>query len=411
MQKELKVLADRQAHLEKQRQTYGSDLKGAQDRLQTLQTDLPQKETELEQLRDALEELEQSQTHGEWKTLQNQIQGQESIVAGREQALREVQQQIQELTSQQERLQEKQEQAEVTLQTLQTQTETQATQKAENQDQQKQIEATIATLRTELAKLEERLGSEKQERDRVEKHLQERTAAHQQLLWQIQKTQDKQQEHQELIQQLQTQLQAKAAELPDPLPEIPEDLTLEQLREELQKLQKRLQAMEPVNMLAIEEYERTQERLVELTEKLTTLESERTELLLRIENFRTLRYQSFREAYDAIDVNFQSIFAELSDGDGHLQLDNPEDPFQGGLNLVAHPKGKPVQRLASMSGGEKSLTALSFIFALQRYRPSPFYAFDEVDMFLDGANVERLSKMIQNRPSKPSLLWSASVVP
>lgn len=108
-------------------------------------------------------------------------------MAGREQALREVQQHIQELTSQQERLQEKQEQAEVTLQTLQTQTETQATQKAENQDQQQQIEATIATLRTELAKLEERLGSEKQERDRVEKHLQERTAAHQQLLWQIQK--------------------------------------------------------------------------------------------------------------------------------------------------------------------------------------------------------------------------------
>ncbi|ABW27805.1 chromosome segregation protein SMC [Acaryochloris marina] len=404
LQKELKVLADRQAHLEKQRQTYGSDLKGAQDRLQTLQTDLPQQETELEQLREALEELEQSQTHGEWKTLQNQIQGQESIVAGREQALREVQQHIQELTSQQERLQEKQEQAEVTLQTLQTQTETQATQKAENQDQQQQIEATIATLRTELAKLEERLGSEKQERDRVEKHLQERTAAHQQLLWQIQKTQDKQQEHQDLIQQLQTQLQAKATELPDPLPEIPEDLTLEQLREELQKLQKRLQAMEPVNMLAIEEYERTQERLVELTEKLTTLESERTELLLRIENFRTLRYQSFREAYDAIDVNFQSIFAELSDGDGHLQLDNPEDPFQGGLNLVAHPKGKPVQRLASMSGGEKSLTALSFIFALQRYRPSPFYAFDEVDMFLDGANVERLSKMIQKQAKQAQFI-------
>ena len=64
--------------------------------------------------------------------------------------------------------------------------------------------------------------------------------------------------------------------------------------------------------------------------------------------------------------------------------------------MVAHPKGKAVQRLSSMSGGEKSLTALSFIFALQRYRPSPFYAFDEVDMFLDGSNVEKLSKMISS---------------
>ncbi|MEL6139951.1 MAG: chromosome segregation protein SMC, partial [Cyanobacteria bacterium J06628_6] len=99
-----------------------------------------------------------------------------------------------------------------------------------------------------------------------------------------------------------------------------------------------------------------------------------------------------------------SIFAELSDGDGHLQLDDPNDPFNGGLNLVAHPKGKAVRRLASMSGGEKSLTALSFIFALQRYRPSPFYAFDEVDMFLDGANVERLSKMIQHQAKQAQFI-------
>jgi len=404
LQKELKVLADRQAHLEQQRQTYSQDLKSAQDRLQTLQVDLPQQETELEQLRDSLEELEQSQTHGEWKTLQNQIQGQESMLAGREHALREGQQQIQDLNIQQQRLQEKLEQGEGTLQTLQTQTQTQITQTAENQEQQSQIQATIAELQVNLSKLEERLGSEKQDRDRVEKHLQERTAAHQQLQWQLQKTQEKQQEQQDLIQQLQAQIQAQAAQLPDPLPEIPDDLTLERLRQELQTLQKRLQAMEPVNMLAIEEYERTQERLAELTDKLTTLESERTELLLRIENFRTLRYQSFREAFDAIDVNFQSIFAELSDGDGHLQLDNAEDPFQGGLNLVAHPKGKPVQRLASMSGGEKSLTALSFIFALQRYRPSPFYAFDEVDMFLDGANVERLSRMIQKQAKQAQFI-------
>lgn len=404
LQKELKVFADRQAHLEKQRQAYGQDLKSAQERLQTLQVDLPQQEAELEQLRVSLEELEQSQTHGEWKTLQNQIQGQESILSGREQSLREVQQQLQELISQQQRLQEKQEQGEGTLQTLQVQTQSHATQKTKNQAQQNQIQETISTLQVDLSKLEERLGSEKQARDRVEKHLQDRTAAHQQLQWQLQKTQEKQQEQQDQIQHLQTQIQAQAAELPDPLPELPEDLTLEQLRQELQTLQKRLQAMEPVNMLAIEEYERTQERLAELTDKLTTLESERTELLLRIENFRTLRYQSFREAFDEIDVNFQSIFAELSDGDGHLQLDNPEDPFQGGLNLVAHPKGKPVQRLASMSGGEKSLTALSFIFALQRYRPSPFYAFDEVDMFLDGANVERLSKMIQKQAKQAQFI-------
>jgi chromosome segregation protein len=158
-----------------------------------------------------------------------------------------------------------------------------------------------------------------------------------------------------------------------------------------------MEAMEPVNMLALEAYEETNQRLQELSDKLNTLEAERMELLLRIENFTTLRLQAFAEAFNAVNANFQNIFAELSDGDGFLQLEDAENPFNGGLNLVAHPKGKPVQRLTSMSGGEKSLTALSFIFALQRYRPSPFYAFDEVDMFLDGANVERLSKMIRKQ--------------
>ena len=157
-------------------------------------------------------------------------------------------------------------------------------------------------------------------------------------------------------------------------------------------------------MLALEQYEKNQERLKELSDKLSTLEGERTELLLRVENFTTLRFRAFKESFDAVNVNFQNIFATLSDGDGYLKLEDPNNPFNGGLTLVAHPKGKAVQRLSSMSGGEKSLTALSFIFALQRYRPSPFYAFDEVDMFLDGANVEKLSKMIQKQAQQAQFI-------
>ncbi|HIK09374.1 MAG TPA: AAA family ATPase, partial [Oscillatoriaceae cyanobacterium M33_DOE_052] len=192
---------------------------------------------------------------------------------------------------------------------------------------------------------------------------------------------------------------------PPPLPPIPPNPpSLPTLEAEIRSLQKRLQAMEPVNMLAIEEYEQTATRLQELQTKLATLEEERTEVLLRIENFTTLRQRAFQEAFDAVNQNFMAIFAEFSDGDGYLLLDDPEDPFNSGLNLVAHPKGKPVKRLASMSGGEKSMTALSFIFALQRYRPSPFYAFDEVDMFLDGANVERLAKMIKQQADRAQFI-------
>ena len=85
-------------------------------------------------------------------------------------------------------------------------------------------------------------------------------------------------------------------------------------------------------------------------------------------------------------------------------MENPSDPLEGGLTLVAHPKGKAVRRLASMSGGEKSLTALSFLFALQRFRPSPFYALDEVDSFLDGVNVERLAGLIADQAGDAQFL-------
>jgi chromosome segregation protein len=395
--KELQGLTQRRDQLAQQLSASNQELSTASKRLQTLETELPQQEAELAGLRTAIATLEQSQTHGEWQHIQAQIQAQETQLNERETALREAQQQLQALELQLLRLQEKQQQNQTEVDRAEQQRVTSQQQEAATLQQQQQISVAIAELRVELQRLEAHLGEAKQNRDRAEQHLRTRTTAQQETTWQIQKLQETQQEQQTQIAQFQTQLQEKVQELPDPLPELPEGLTLEALREELRTLQRRIQAMEPVNMLAIEEYERTQARLEELVQKLTTLEDERTELLLRIENFTTLRRNSFREAFDVVNESFQTIFAGLSDGDGYLELEDPEDPFRGGLNLVAHPKGKQVQRLASMSGGEKSLTALSFIFALQRYRPSPFYALDEVDSFLDGVNVERLAKTIRQQ--------------
>ena len=101
------------------------------------------------------------------------------------------------------------------------------------------------------------------------------------------------------------------------------------------------------------------------------LNSEREELLLRIETVATLRQEAFMEAFTAVDGHFREIFASLSEGDGHLQLENPDDPLEGGLTLVAHP-GQGRRRLAAMSGGEKSLTALRP--GAPTLPPSPFYA-------------------------------------
>ena len=258
------------------------------------------------------------------------------------------------------------------------------------QDKRKQLEQ-------QQSDLQERFGSQRRARDAAEAEVGRQRQALQQAEWNLERLKE---DREGLIEEQRSgavRLQEMEQALPDPKPEIPEALRLaglEALQADLQAIQQRMEALEPVNMLALEELEALEQRLNELNERLEVLNSEREELLLRIETVATLRQDAFMEAFTAVDGHFREIFASLSDGDGHLQLENPEEPLEGGLTLVAHPKGKTVRRLASMSGGEKSLTALSFLFALQRFRPSPFYALDEVDSFLDGVNVERLAALI-----------------
>ncbi|HEY9885909.1 MAG TPA: chromosome segregation protein SMC, partial [Vampirovibrionales bacterium] len=178
-----------------------------------------------------------------------------------------------------------------------------------------------------------------------------------------------------------------------------QNFSLEEVRKELDKIERKMTALEPVNMKAIEEYNEVFARLTEVKEKCEGLIAEKEEIEKRINSYSNHKLRSFFEAFDDVNKHFQEIFAELSFGHGELTLENKEDPFQGGLIIQARPRNKKMQRLESMSGGEKSLTALSFIFALQWHNPAPFYAFDEVDMFLDGLNAERLSKMVKKQSS------------
>ncbi len=397
LQKEVQNLSQRVEDATNQRTQNTEKLNTAQSRLEVLERELPTQEQQLQQLRSELAQLEESQTPSEWQQIQGIIKSQEQQLQQQDTALRQTEERLKNLEVQQQVLQEKIQEGVRRVEEYQQEQVNQQNQINSLKEQETTLTATIAETRQRIQEMEASLGEEKQKRDAVEAQLRQLLLRQQQLEWEVQKLQESQQNRREELDRVLAELQTVSGELPNPLPEVPEKVNLEELQKELKSLSKRLQAMEPVNMLALEQYDRTQQRLEELTEKLETLEAERTELLLRIENFTTLRQQAFKEAFDAVNENFKSIFATLSDGDGYLQLDNQEDPFNSGLNLVAHPKGKPVQRLASMSGGEKSLTALSFIFALQRYRPSPFYAFDEVDMFLDGANVERLAKMIKQQ--------------
>ena len=264
-----------------------------------------------------------------------------------------------------------------------------------------------STLAAEQQQLQTRFGESRRARDAAEAQLAAQRQALQQRQWELQRLGEEIESLAEQQRGDQLRLEQLERELPEPLPEIPEEVReagLEALQAELRSLQARMEALEPVNMLALEELEQLETRLAELEERLEVLSKEREELLLRIETVATLRQEAFLEAFTAVDGHFRTIFEGLSDGEGHLQLENPEAPLEGGLTLVAHPKGKAVRRLNSMSGGEKSLTALSFLFALQRFRPSPFYALDEVDSFLDGVNVERLAALIAGQADQAQFM-------
>lgn len=187
---------------------------------------------------------------------------------------------------------------------------------------------------------------------------------------------------------------AERGELPEGLGEPP---SVAKARRELDQVLTALRELGPVNLLAVQQYDELEGRRSELEERLTTLETEKRELTERIERFGGLKKEAFLKAFDAVDTNFREIYAQLSEGSGELELEDRDDPFAGGLTLKAQPRNKNLERLEALSGGEKSLAALAFIFSLQGYRPAPFYVFDEVDMFLDGRNTELLADMIQRR--------------
>ena len=136
------------------------------------------------------------------------------------------------------------------------------------------------------------------------------------------------------------------------------------------------------------------------------LQARRSHLIDITEKLESQRKAKLLKVLDKVNENFKESYKILSDGGrGELYLENPEEPFKGGLELWAKPKGKSskVNRL-QLSGGEQSMAALALIFAIQDYDPSPFYYFDEVDQNLDADNAERIAEMCRQRSKKAQFI-------
>jgi chromosome segregation protein len=167
--------------------------------------------------------------------------------------------------------------------------------------------------------------------------------------------------------------------------------------EESRALKQRLEAMGPVNMMALEEYTETAERH-------TFMEGQRKDLLESIENTQAsikeiddVSRLKFDEAFKVINDNFSVTFTKLfGGGQAFMKLTDAENSNESGIDIVASPPGKKLQNILLLSGGEKALTALSLLVGIFQFQPAPFCVLDEVDAPLDETNVGRFAKLISD---------------
>lgn len=179
----------------------------------------------------------------------------------------------------------------------------------------------------------------------------------------------------------------------------------EELQDEINKLDVMIRNFGPVNMKSLETYKEVETEFEKIKVKTDELTGEKEEILKVITDIETRKKESFLETFDVVRTNFERIFAQLSPGGiAKLVLDNTEEPLNGGVTAIVRPKGKKILTLKSMSGGEKTITALAFIFAVQECSPTPFYIMDEVDAALDKANTEKLSEMLAEYGKKAQFI-------
>ncbi|MDI7741631.1 chromosome segregation protein SMC [Lysinibacillus fusiformis] len=175
---------------------------------------------------------------------------------------------------------------------------------------------------------------------------------------------------------------------------------VDQVRRKVKLLKQSIEELGPVNLTAIEEYDRVLERHTFLTEQRNDLlEAQETlhEAIREMDEEMSLR---FRESFTMIQAQFRHVFRELfGGGQADLVLLDPENILETGIEIVAQPPGKKLQNLSLLSGGERALTAIALLFAILNTRPVPFVILDEVEAALDEANVQRYSDYLKKLSS------------
>ena len=175
--------------------------------------------------------------------------------------------------------------------------------------------------------------------------------------------------------------------------------------EAIAELRGKIDKIGPVNMMAIEQHAELETRHVFLTTQRQDLIDSIAQTNEAIKRIDETTHARFREAFTAINANFQVTFSTLfGGGRAGISLLDDADPLESGIDIVAQPPGKRLQSVMLLSGGEKALTAIALMFAIFRYKPSPFCLLDEIDAPLDDANIGRFVELLRGMMDKTQFI-------
>jgi chromosome segregation protein len=275
---------------------------------------------------------------------------------------------------------------------------------------EKTLTSQIARAEDSLEKLEERMGAS----DRAIRRLMEKIKEFEAKLVELGalrgKLNSEMSKHEKTLTVAEVEINNLDTRIADLSAELGEFEGIEKLEGSREELLEKMKAAESlisnlgnVNLAAPEMYEEKEKELSEMNEKIEKLRVEKDAIIEMISGIEEKKKEAFFDSFHAVDKEFRKLFKLIDLGEGYLYLDKPSTPFESGLYIKLK-RGNREHSLESLSGGEKSLVALMFVFALQFYKPSPFYVLDEVDAPLDKVNTKNLAKLLKELAPRSQFL-------
>jgi chromosome segregation protein len=272
-----------------------------------------------------------------------------------------------------------------------------------------ELASAITELESQVAALAERESAEKSslaEGDESLKALrsaaQQAQAARSQIELELVR---KQSDLKHLDETCQNQLDRTIAEVAASIEATLDEVALAEVEDKVRDLNRRIDALGPVNPQALEEYEEAQKRYDFLNAQRQDLLDSIRDTEKAIQEIDVESKRRFHEAFEKINDNFREMFKTLFNGGlGEMRLTDAENAAGTGIDIVAQPPGKKLQNVLLLSGGERAMTAMALLMAIFKYQPSPFCILDEVDAPLDEPNIQRLTRLLKEMAAETQFI-------